>query len=100
MFKQLITFGKTTRLDINAGKSFFLGVSDSLKQVILRDTGFNEGCFPFTYLGVPLIPQRLLASQYSLLLHKLESSVQSWMGKHLTFAGRLEIVRSILYDMV
>jgi hypothetical protein len=71
-----------------------------LKRLILHDTGFREGSFPFKYLGVPLSPHRLLASQYSLLLQKLELAVQSWMGKHLTYAGRLELVRKIFYGMV
>jgi hypothetical protein len=42
----------------------------------------------------------LLASQFSPLLHKLELVVQSWMGKHLTYAGRLKLIKSIFYDIV
>jgi len=89
-------------LTINAAKSsiYFGGVSESLKRLILHDTGFKEGSFPFKYLGVPLSPHRLLACQYSPLLQKLELAVQSWMGKHLTYAGRLELVRIVLYGMV
>jgi len=76
MFHQLDIFGQTSGLAINASKSsiFFEGVSDSLKQVILYDTGFKEGNFPFANLRVPLSPHRLLASQFPPLLHKLESS--------------------------
>jgi hypothetical protein len=95
-------FGQTSGLDINTSKSaiYFGGVGDSLKQAILLDTGFSEGTFPFRYLGVPLSPQRLLASQHSPLLHKLETTIQGWVGKHLTYAGRLELVKSVLYGMV
>jgi hypothetical protein len=66
-------------LVINAAKSsiYFWGVGDDMKQVILHDTGFSEGNFPFKYLGVPLSPRRLLANQFSPLLHKLEVAVQS-----------------------
>jgi len=89
-------------LDINPSKSsiFFRVVSLSHKLSILHTTGFHEGCFTFTYLGVPLGPYRLLASQFSPLLHSLELSIQGWIGKHLIFAGRLELLRSVLYGKV
>jgi hypothetical protein len=98
----LKTFGQTSGLDINTSKSsiYFGGVGDSLKQAILSGTGFSEGTFPFRYLGVPLSPHRLLASQYSPLLHKLETTIQGWVGKHLTYAGRLELTKSVLHGMV
>jgi hypothetical protein len=64
--EQLHVFGRTSGLNINAGKSFiyFGGVGDSLKQHILQDSCFSEGSFPFKYLKVPLSPHRLLASQF------------------------------------
>jgi len=76
------------------------GVAVSLKQAILLDTGFSEGSFPFRYLGVPLSPHKLLASQFSPFLHKLEAAIQVWVGKHLTYASRLELIKSVLYGMV
>jgi hypothetical protein len=102
LFQQLMLFGQTSGLNINISKSsiYFGGVTDRLKQAILVDTGFSEGAFPFRYLGVPLSPHRLLASQYSPLLHKLEAVIQGWMGKHLSYAERLELIKSVLYGMV
>ena len=89
-------------LDINVVKSsiYFGGVGESVKLAILHLTGFLEGSFPFRYLEVPLSPHRLLTSQFSPLQQKLESSIQSWMGKHLSYAGRLELIRSVLHGMV
>ena len=102
LLQQLVLFGQTSGLDINTSKSsiYFGGVAVSLKQAILLDTGFSEGSFPFRYLGVPLSPHRLLASQFSPLLHKLEAAIQAWVGKHLSYAGRLELIKSVLYGMV
>ena len=102
LFQQLAISRRTLGLEINANKSsiYFGGVSDSMKQLILSDTGFVEGSFPFCYLSVHLSPQRLLASQLSPLLHKLESTIQSWLGKHLSYAGRVELLKSVLYGMV
>ena len=53
--QQLTLFGQTFGLDINPQKSsiFFFGVGNIPKQSILTASGFREGCFPFTYLGVP-----------------------------------------------
>jgi hypothetical protein len=89
-------------LTINAAKSFifFGGVGEDTKRAMLLHTGFAEGSFPFKYLGVPLSPHRLLASQYHPLLHKLESCIQSWLGKHLSYAGRLVLIKSVLHGMV
>jgi len=67
-----------------------------MKQAILRFSKFTEGSFPFKYLGVPLSPHRLLASQFYPFIHKLESTIQSWMGKHLSYAGQLELIKFVL----
>ena len=95
-------FGKVSGLVINPQKSsiYFGGVGISAKQAILLDTGLSEGSFPVRYLGVPLSPHRLLASQFTPLLQNLKSAVQAWMGKKLSYAGRLELLHSVLYGMV
>jgi hypothetical protein len=68
--QQLLAFGWMSSLDTNATKSsiYFGGVGESVKLAILRLTSFLEGSFPFRYLGVPLSPHRLLASQFSPLM--------------------------------
>ena len=95
LLQQLHLFGQTSGLVI-----FFGGVRDAHKHTILTESGFKEGIFPFTYLGVPLSPHRLLASQFTPLLNALELTVQGWIGKHLSYAGRLELVRSVLFGKV
>jgi len=102
LLHQLTLFGRISGLDINPQKSFifFLGVRSDNKQSILTLSGFREGHFPFTYLGVPLSPHRLLASQFSPLLQDLQSSVQGWIGRYLSYAGRLELLWSVLFGKV
>ena len=102
LLRQLSLFGKTSGLDINPQKSsiFLGGVGAAQKQAILSMSGFKEGSFLFTYLGVPLSPHRLLANQFSPLLLDLKSSVQGWIGKYLTYAGRLELLRFVLFGKV
>jgi mannosylglycoprotein endo-beta-mannosidase len=102
LYQQLISFGHISGLAINGEKSsiYFGRVGEQMKQVILQDMGFVKSLFPFHYLGVPFSPYRLLASQYSPLLQKLESAVQCWQGKHLSYAGRVELIKSVLFGMV
>jgi len=102
LYQQLLSFGRMSGLDANASKSsiFFGGIGEDTKLSCLQLTGFSEGQFPFKYLGVPLSPHRLLASQFSPLLQKLELVIQRWMGKHLSYAGQLELIRSDLHGMV
>jgi hypothetical protein len=77
LLQQVTLFSQTSGLYINPQKSsiFFGGVGTSEKQSILTASGFKERRFPFTYLGVPLSPHQLLASQFSPLLQDLKSSV-------------------------
>jgi len=102
LLQQLTLFGRISGLDINPQKSFifFGGVHSVHKQSILTLSGFSEGHFPFTYLGVPLSPHRLLASQFSPLLQDLQSLVRGWIGRHLSYAGRLELLQSVLFGKV
>ncbi|XP_038708538.1 uncharacterized protein LOC120003588 [Tripterygium wilfordii] len=102
LHQQLLHFNSVSGLEINARKSsiYFGGVGGETKHRILQATGFSEGSFPFKYLGVPLSPHRLLVSQFSPLLEKLEMAIQSWLGKHLSYAGRLELLKSVLQGMV
>jgi hypothetical protein len=65
-----------------------------------RILAFWKAFFPFRYLGIPLSPHRLLASQFSPLLHKLESAIQGWMGKHLSYGRRLEPLQTVIHGMV
>uniref|UniRef100_A0A6N2LZA0 Reverse transcriptase domain-containing protein n=1 Tax=Salix viminalis TaxID=40686 RepID=A0A6N2LZA0_SALVM len=100
--RQLEIFGKISCLEVNPSKSsiYFGGVGDDLRQEIIHATGFAEGSFPFKYLGMPLSPNRLLVSQFSPLLRKLQATIQSWVGKHLSYAGRLVLLCSVLYGMI
>ncbi|KAJ6907746.1 hypothetical protein NC651_018243 [Populus alba x Populus x berolinensis] len=70
-----------------------------IRHSILEDTGFAKGSFPFRYLGVPLSPHHLLASQFSPLLHKLESAIHGWLRKNLSYTGRAELLKFVLYGM-
>lgn len=56
----------------------------------------KEGKLPVRYLGVPLISTRLTAADCSSLLEKITGCIDSWMSKKLSFAGRLQLLTSVL----
>jgi hypothetical protein len=68
---------------------FCSGINEEDKKKLLELMHMNEGTFPVRYLGVPLISRRLLASDCSVLVDKITTRIDSWLSRHLSFAGRL-----------
>ncbi|GJW87688.1 hypothetical protein Tco_0163028 [Tanacetum coccineum] len=58
-----------------------------------------EGAFPVRYLGVPLISTRLIYRDCKTLGEKLESKVNDWRNKFLSFAGHLQLIWSVFSSM-
>ena len=66
-------FSASTGLKENPQKCniFFGSVDENSKTEIKAVTGFNEGRFPFRYLGIPLTTKRVAVHQYDCLLEKM-----------------------------
>ena len=88
-------------LQVNKQKSatFLAGVNDDVKNDLLNTTGFSLGSFPMKYLGVPLISTRLSHSDCQPLLDKIMARIQSWTSRSLSYAGRLQLISSVLYSI-
>ena len=69
---------------------------DSIKDI----TGFTQGTFPFRYLGIPIAASRLTIAQFSPLLDKIQGYISAWAGANLSYAGRTELVKSVLQGVV
>ncbi|XP_021991606.1 uncharacterized protein LOC110888385 [Helianthus annuus] len=78
---------------------FFGNVKREDKQSILQLMPFEEGSLPVRYLGVPLISSRLVYKDYKILIERLESRIDNWKNKTLSFAGRLQLIKSVLSSM-
>jgi hypothetical protein len=59
----------------------------------------TEGKLPVRYVGVPLITTRLTAADCEGLVAKFTSRIDSWCSKHLSFAGRLQLISSVLFSL-
>ncbi|XP_058783490.1 uncharacterized protein LOC131658182 [Vicia villosa] len=91
------TFTNSTGLRANASKSrmYFGGINDDLKHELLSMTGFTEGALPVRYLGVPLTSRRLNVHHYMPLIEKIAGRMHHWTTKLLSYAGRIQLVKSI-----
>ncbi|XP_035835814.1 uncharacterized protein LOC110887655 [Helianthus annuus] len=84
---------------IQKSTTFFCNVSSHVKDAILDIMPFKEGLLPVKYLGVPLISSRLHVKDCSVLLERLDQRIMNWKNKLLSFAGRLQLIISVLSSM-
>jgi len=97
----LSDFEELSVLKANPAKSSFFcsSASNDTKQELLDILQMVEGKLPVRYLGVPLITRRLSVADCEALMDKFTSRIDSWCSKHLTFAGRLQLISSVLFSL-
>ncbi|KAK1429871.1 hypothetical protein QVD17_12158 [Tagetes erecta] len=78
---------------------YFCNVQEPVRMNILSIMPFVEGSLPVKYLGVPLISSRLLYKDCKILVEKLEGKILNWRNRMLSFAGRLQLILSVLSSM-
>ncbi|KAL0354346.1 UNVERIFIED_CONTAM: hypothetical protein Sangu_1015900 [Sesamum angustifolium] len=67
-----------------------------LRESLLATLGFQEGHLPVRYLGLPLISAWLSIADCQPLLQKIDSRIKGWEGVQLSFAGRVQLIKSVL----
>lgn len=78
---------------------YFGGVSPGIQQQILEFLGIVKGELPIRYLGVPLSTKKLSAVQCQPLLDKMLGRITSWTAKFLSYAGRVQLLKSVLFSI-
>lgn len=98
MMEALTEFEGTSGLFVNLHKSniFTGGVHDNRMDF----TGIPKGTFPVKYLGIPLDAQRLKVAHFSPLIEAISHRILDWKGCTLTYAGRLELLNSVIQGVV
>ena len=91
-------FGECSGLCISNTKSnvFMAGISRDIMEEIKTIIGFSSGRFPFRYLGIPVAASRLTIEQFNPLITKISDYVSAWAGATPSYAGRSELIRSVL----
>ena len=100
--RELDLFAADSGLIANNAKScvFFGGLSADLRRDYAALLGFQLGHFPIRYLGAPLHSKRLRKGDFQPLLGKIQSAISSRQARHLSYAGRVQIINSVLQNVV
>ncbi|CAH9110833.1 unnamed protein product [Cuscuta europaea] len=98
LVEALKEFGDVSGLRVNHNKSniFVGGVNSFDLQGILDLVDFDHGVFPVRYLGIPLAPLKVSVAQYAPLLDMVNKFLSTWNTKTISYAGKLELIRSVI----
>ncbi|XP_060183073.1 uncharacterized protein LOC132613029 [Lycium barbarum] len=100
-------FSMASGLIANVDKSciYFGGVSTEVQSQILHELNFVKGDLPFRYLGAPSSTKRitivqckpLTIVQCKPLIDKILGRITSWISRFLSYAGRSQLIKSVLF---
>lgn len=95
-------FNSCSALGVNKSKCavFFDGGDTAHSRASAQTHGITHGSFPIRYLGVPLTTKKLRRVDSQPLIDKLYSRFSSWTVRHLSFAGRLQLLKSVIYSTI
>ncbi|GJZ26972.1 protein LAZ1, partial [Tanacetum coccineum] len=79
--------------------AFFCNVGNHVKHDILNIMPFSEGSLLVIYLGVPLISTGLYNRDCKFLVEKAKNRIGDWKNKSLSYAGRLQLCKSVTSSM-
>src|SRR6516165_3910674 len=93
-------FARFSGLVTNSWKSyvFLSGVDEAERQHLQSILGFQLGVLPVRYLGVPLLSTRLTYADCRPLFERILSRIRLWTSASLTYAGRLQLIKSVLFS--
>lgn len=99
--RALATFTKTSGLVANSGKSalYACNMEAGIKEEILEMSQFAEEPLPFRYLGVKISSRRLTKSDCEFMVDKIVARLRSWGTRALSYAGRGQLVNSVLLNL-
>ena len=85
----------------NNSKSFIISasVNPNFTSSIRDIFGYSVGSLPINYLGAPLLSSKITDHDCKCLVEKMVARNKSWTNRFLSFAGRLQLIQSILMSM-
>ncbi|KAL9292824.1 putative RNA-directed DNA polymerase [Arabidopsis thaliana] len=94
-------FASWSGLHVNKDKTnLYLAGTDEVKALAISHYGFPISTLPIRYLGLPLMSRKLKISEYEPLMDKLVKRFRSWAVKSLSFAGRVQLIASVITGLV
>ncbi|KAL2237629.1 UNVERIFIED_CONTAM: hypothetical protein Sindi_0954600 [Sesamum indicum] len=94
-------FAEWSGLRLNVQKSDLIisRSAQGLREEMLATLGFQEGVLPMRYLGLPLLSSRLTIADCHPLLLKIDKRIAGWEGMAISYAGRVQIIKSVLMSL-
>lgn len=91
-------FSQMSGLCINVAKStiFAAGRGKQVLENAAIECGLTVSSLPIKYLGLPLATKTMTRNDYELLVAKIRARFLSWTSKALAFAGRLQLINSVI----
>ncbi|XP_074299555.1 uncharacterized protein LOC141630682 [Silene latifolia] len=78
---------------------YFNGVRSEIVKDIIQISGFRIGKLPFKYLGVPISSKKITKYEGQKLIERIVIRIRALGARHLSYAGRLILVQSVLATM-
>lgn len=97
----LTKFASLSGLHLNATKSmcFLANVPPDDSADRMASLGFRMGVYPAKFLGVPLLTSKLSLADCRPLLDKITSRISSWTNRFLSYTGRLQLLKFVLFSI-
>ncbi|PKI44067.1 hypothetical protein CRG98_035529 [Punica granatum] len=97
----LNTFYNWSGLKLNLEKIeiFMGGINEEGISILVNSSGFEKGTLPVRYLGLPLVSGKLSSKNCEALTERILKRIRSWSVKHLSYAGRVQLINSVLFSM-
>ncbi|KAL2237506.1 UNVERIFIED_CONTAM: hypothetical protein Sindi_0942300 [Sesamum indicum] len=94
-------FAEWSGLKLNVQKSHLIisRSAQGLRAEMLEVLGFQEGVLSMRYLGLPLLSSRLTVTDCNPLLLKIDKRIAGWEGMALSYAARVQIIKSVLLSL-
>ncbi|PNX54419.1 hypothetical protein L195_g048038 [Trifolium pratense] len=83
---QLVSIEKTSVL-------FSKNVPQSIKNQLLRQSGFKEAVSLGKYLGIPLLGKAPRRGDFAHLVDSVKAKLTRWKATNLSFAGRVTLAK-------
>ncbi|XP_010541226.1 PREDICTED: uncharacterized protein LOC104814740 [Tarenaya hassleriana] len=98
----LDSFAQWSGLAMNPDKSelYLGGLSDQEANRLSSSMGIRLGKLPMIYLGLPLSPWKLSKHDFQPLIDRIARRLTCWTSKFLSYAGRIQLISSVIYGMV
>lgn len=79
---------------------YMAGVTNTNRGLITLAFPFADGNLSVRYLGLPLLTKRMTSTDYESFVDKIRSRLSSWTSRYLSYAGRLQLLQSVIVSLV